>query len=306
LQNDRSLKKQSTLLAEITDYEHIPVVIRRFLEMGTSKEVNVGETVVVSEKNPMIVLKNQGDVRERMDPSLWNPNYLAIIMNLPQDANLYQRFERYIISIVQGDVPRKNKGERFVSQNEGVMFLEVSNIIFTGIDTASTKFVMQKQYERLTRVQPYVNDILLVRSGATIGKIAVVTTDIGRCIVNGHIDVIRVKEINPIYLTLYLKTKFGQIQFDRYRSGVAQPELGYDDIYRILIYPIFQGLQERLEKEYLKMSQFHNTAIGAKKKGDDIAYRNNISIAEGMLNNLVQQLEEIIEGKREEIEPVDI
>lgn len=67
------------------------------------------------------------------------------------------------------------------------------------------------------------------------------------------------------------------------------------------------------------MSQYHDAAISAEAKmlsaqehGNITAaeryrveYEHNLKIARGMLDDLVRQVEEIIEGKRTEIEPVD-
>jgi len=67
------------------------------------------------------------------------------------------------------------------------------------------------------------------------------------------------------------------------------------------------------------MSQYHKQAMDAKEnmikaqRHDNKAaeeryraeYERNIAIAEAMLNDLIHQVEEIIEGTRTEIEPVD-
>ncbi len=78
-------------------------------------------------------------------------------------------------------------------------------------------------------------------------------------------------------------------------------------------------LQSNIHEEYCKMAQYHDAAISAEAKmlsaqehGNTTAaeryrteYERSLKIAEAMLNDLIRQVEEIIEGKRTEIEPVD-
>ncbi len=237
--------------------------------------------------------------QSRWDPSYWNYEYDEVMSSINKIYPLEYFNDKYITDIGQGDVPRKNKGEEFVKK--GVRLMEVEHIKNTGIYLLDTRFIMHKQYERLKRVE-LVNDcILIVRSGATIGKITIVTKINEKVVINGHINRIICKNINPYYLTTFMKTIFGQMQLDRFCRGVAQPELNFDEIKSILIVILPDTIQSNIETEYKKMAAYHDKAMEAKAVGNEEEFKENIEIAELMLKDLIAKTEAVIRGEREDV-----
>jgi hypothetical protein len=259
-----------------------------------------------SEGNELVMVRADKTAKEvmeckpnsRWDASFWKPIYSSIIEEMEQN-NIVRYFEDFIATIGQGDVPRKRRGEKFVEK--GVRFIEVEHIKNTGIYFYDTRFVMEKQYNRLKRVEIAKDSILIVRSGATIGKITIVTTVYGKAIVNGHINRIICKDINPYYITVFMKTRYGQLQLEQLQRGVAQPELNFDEIMAIKIPIISNPIQLNIESEYKKMSAYHDKAMEAKAKGDEVNYKKNITTAEKMLKDLIARAEAVIRGEREDV-----
>ncbi|MFH1712813.1 MAG: N-6 DNA methylase [Candidatus Jacksonbacteria bacterium] len=235
----------------------------------------------------------------RWDAGFWLPIYDEVLKEMKKNIKTVDYLSGFIKEIGQGDVPRKNRGEKFVER--GVRFIEVEHIKNTGIYFYDTRFVMESQYKRLKRVELTKDSILLVRSGATIGKVAIVTTVYDRAVVNGHINRILCKKINPYYITLFLKTKYGQLQLERLQRGVAQPELNFDEISSIEVAILDNSIQQNIESEYKKMSKYHDKAMEAKKNNQETEYKKNIETAEKMLKDLIVKTEAVIRGERENI-----
>lgn len=234
----------------------------------------------------------------RWSPEFWDPKYTNIIGEISSKHNI-QPLGDFVDSIGQGDVPRKHRGEKFV--NDGVKFVEVEHIKSTGVHLYAVRHVSEAQYVRLSRVKLIKDCILIVRSGATIGKVTIIHNNPEKAIINGHINKIIIKNLNPYYLVTFLKTKYGQSQLDRLQRGVAQPELNYSEINSILVPVIDNKIQKNIEVEYLKMAEWHDKAMEAKGKGDEIKYKENIEIAQNLLKDLISKTEQVIRGEREDI-----
>ena len=107
---------------------------------------------------------------------------------------------------------------------------------------------------------------------------------------------------------------------ERLKSGVASTAITIEQIKSIQIPRLADAIQQAVESEYrTKIGHYHDEAMAAKGKmlqarargnraADEryqVEYEHNFAIAEAMLNDLIRQVEEIIEGKRTEIEPVE-
>ncbi len=234
----------------------------------------------------------------RWDASFWLPKYDFKIDEMVKNNKL-EFASKFIKEIGQGDVPRKQREEKF--EDKGVRFIEVEHIRNTGIFFYNARFVSEKQYNRLKRVELIKDAILLVRSGATIGKIAIVNKIYDKAIVNGHINRIICKDINPYYFTIFIKTEYGQNQLERLQRGVAQPELNYEEIKSVQIPILSQEIQNNIESEYKKMAVYHDKAMEGKKNSNEAEYKNNIEIAEKMLKDLIARTEAVIRKEREDV-----
>lgn len=235
----------------------------------------------------------------RWDAGFWLPKYDEVLEEMKDKIQDIDYFSSFIEEIGQGDVPRKNRDEKFVER--GVRFIEVEHIKNTGIYFYDTRFVTESQYKRLKRVELVQDSMLIVRSGATIGKVAIVAKVYDKAVVNGHINRIICKKINPYYITVFLKTKYGQLQLERLQRGVAQPELNFEEISSIEIAVLDVSIQKNIESEYKKMSTYHDKAMEAKKNNNEAEYKKNIETAEKMLNDLISKTEAVIRGERDDV-----
>jgi hypothetical protein len=137
--------------------------------------------------------------------------------------------------------------------------------------------------------------------------------------ISQDIDKIRLKGLDPAYAATFILGRYGNSQVTRICSGVGSVKINFDEVRSIVIPIVPQALQSQVRTEYLKVGQHHETAMEAKgamlkagEHGNEAAqqhygaeYERSLGIAEGLLNDLIHQVEEVIEGKRTEIEPVE-
>lgn len=238
----------------------------------------------------------------RWDGPYWHPKYDAIFAKLSNNYSLVPLSE-YISSIEQGDVPRQAKGDRYV--NKGIIFINVVDIVSTGISWIDCKRIISSHYKRIQRAEPKKGDLIFVRSGkGSIGKSTVfvgipIEEKIG---ISGHLNTVRLKNINAYYIEVFLKSFFGQLQIERFESGTSQQTDFRQESFAAIKIPLLKNtVQAHIETEYKKMSTYHDKAMEAKAEGNETKYKKNIEIAEAMLKDLIAKTEAVIQGEREDV-----
>ncbi|MBU0978318.1 MAG: hypothetical protein ABIJ33_00950 [Patescibacteria group bacterium] len=264
---------------------------------------------IVDEKNGVMIridktLKDMMDEKpfSRLSTDYWHPKFEKTLMEMDKKFKI-EKLGKDLTRCNQGDGLRTKKGDKYVSK--GIPMISVIDIKFTGIDYSSLKQIVDSHFQRISKSQPKYGDILIVRSGA--GSIGRSSLFLGKPInqkigITGHINTLGFKKINSFYVEAYLKTIFGQQQIERYESGVSgQTELTQNCIAEIKIPLISDKVQKNIEKEYLKMNNFHEKAMEAKRENNETEYQNNIQIAEKMLNDLIEKTEQVIRGERKDV-----
>ena len=275
---------------------------------------------VIRERDPMIAAKQQQELEFRMDPGFWSPEWLGFFDALYESSYEVQPLGQYIKSITYGQV-----GRRYYDPEGEVTYLQTRNITPTGIDIHERSGrIKAGSWNDPDRSRLEKDDLLLVNSSRfaagvrPIGKVLAVLKDPGLMNISQDIDKIRLSGLDPAYTATFILSKYGNSQIKRICSGVGSVKVNFDEVRSILIPVIPQGLQKQIRIEYLKIGGLHEAAMDAKGKlqrarehGNGAAeerhraeYERNIAVTEAMLNDLVRQVEEIIEGERTEVEPV--
>lgn len=238
----------------------------------------------------------------RWDGSYWLPKYDELFAEIGKKHTV-NSLDNYILSIDQGDVPRKAKGDKYV--NKGVIFINVADVVSTGVFWVQCKKIIENHYKRIKRAEPKIGDLIFVRSGK--GSIGKSTIFVGipkeeRIGISGHLNTVRLKEINPFYVEVLLKSHFGQGQIERFESGTSQQTDFRQESFAAIKIPILPTpIQSHIESEYKKMAVFHDKAMEAKANGDEAGYKKNIETAEAMLKDLIARTEAVIRGEREDV-----
>ena len=74
----------------------------------------------------------------------------------------------------------------------------------------NAKHISREKYEESPEIFIEKNDILVVKVGSTIGKVAIVNKNIGEACINPNTVLLKKCKENPFYLYYYLISDFGQ------------------------------------------------------------------------------------------------
>jgi hypothetical protein len=233
----------------------------------------------------------------RWDTNYWHPQY----DELYKDINNHECYDlgHFIELITDG-----NRGERaFSKKKDEVIYVQATNMIDTGLDFShNVKYIKKEGWLDPERSRVSEKDILLGERGvASTGRVVVIHKNMGLINISQIIALIRVKKISPFYIGIFLKSLFGQGQIQRLQSGIGPAKLVFDEIKSIKIPVISKESQKHIESEYKKMSEYHDKAMEAKKKGNDVDYKKNIETAKKMLKTLIAKTEAIIRGEKKDI-----
>ena len=238
----------------------------------------------------------------RWDAPYWKPKYDTLFKEIVKFYSV-ESLDTHIFSIDQGDVPRQAKGDKYVSK--GIVFINVIDVVSTGISWANCKRIIVNHYKRIQRAEPKIGDLIFVRSGkGSIGKSTVFVgipgeKEIG---ISGHWNTVRLKNINAYYVEMYLKSYFGQIQIERFESGTSQQTDFRQESFAAIKIPIIPDpIQSHIETEYKKTARYHDKAMEAKAEGNEVVYKKNIEKAETMLKELMVKTEAVIRGDRKDV-----
>ena len=205
-QSANAQKKQKdqeadTLLDSIDDY--------MLAEMGI-------EMPEVEEKKCFVVYAHETSGR-RIDSFFYQNFYYAIENLMSRLSNVWQLGE--LLQML--DSGRRPKG--------GVANLQHGVLSFGGehinnqceIEINTPKYIPFEFHSSHMRTATQLDDLLLVKDGATTGKIGIVNCQehVGQNI-NEHLFLLRTKpRVNPIYLLNYLNSAVGKLQIQREISG---------------------------------------------------------------------------------------
>lgn len=270
------------------------------------------KTKIIKDKkgNEQVMLRVDKTMKEMMteQPSsrwgseYWHPIYENNLKQLQGHKWPLKKLDGFIPHGTNG-ITYGQVGSRLISKTGSVQYLQVVNITPTGIDKSIRDDKVEEGGNNdppRSRLRP--GDLLLVNQGVgSLGK-TVVFLNRGKVNVSQHIDVIRMRGLSPFYASIYLQTRFGALQIERFNSGVSgQINITFDQIKSIKIPVLPDSIQQSIEDEYKKMSKFHGKATGAKEKGDEKGYKENLETAEKMLRDLIARTEAVIRGERKDV-----
>ena len=233
----------------------------------------------------------------RFDPQYWEINFQNLLKKM-SDKYQINLLGDFINFITYGQV-----GSRVYSKKGTVRYIQTINLVQTGIDFyLKEAFIDKGSHNDPERSRLKYEDVLLGNAGmGGLGKCIIFLSKTEEVNISQDIDILRFNKINPYYITVFLKSEFGNAQIWVRSKGVGAPKLPFDEIKAIRIPKLPDLVQSHIETEYKKMAVYHNKAMGAKAKGNEVGYRKNIEIAENMLRELIAKTEAVIRGERKDV-----
>ncbi|MCK4235006.1 N-6 DNA methylase, partial [candidate division WOR-3 bacterium] len=285
----------------------LPEISRGFKKFRQGKRIKEGHS------SPMVTRATGEDVLKvhRLDPEYWDPKYQKMIRVMKKNHKV-KSFEGFISFITYGVILVK-KERRF--SKRGIKYTSPTTITDTGLDTYKLPLYVKPTDKRNAKNRkPLYGDILFNRSGVgTLGRNIIFIYDSKFYTVSDDVDIIRFEKISPFYTSIFLKSRFGQEQIERLLHGVSGLiKISFEEIKSMQIPILPDIIQKNIEREYKKISKWHNKAMDVKKKliegglsnkeaEKKADYQKNIKKAEAMLEDLIKKTEEIIEGKRKKL-----
>ena len=107
--------------------------------------------------------------------------------------------------------------------NEGAISLSPSNIINGHLDYSKCTYISWFKYEESPEIKIYNGDILLVKTGSSYGKCALVRDLPHKATINPQYVVLKDIEINNIFLTICLQSSPIKEELDIFTIGAAIP-----------------------------------------------------------------------------------
>lgn len=288
----------------VKSYEKIYNLVENHMNKSNSIQFTkdqTGKEVVMVRTDKSLKQLMEVKPASRWNPEYWHPKYVnnSEFLTRCQYKSLQVRDieERLTYgAIVTGKIDYS--GDEISLINQG-------NIYYTGLDFVDAKRIKSKSPWVIERAVLKNETILLARSGvAGVGKNRItIAINPPLSVVDSFVDILDIDrlKINPYYVVVFWKSKYGWLQVERIINGVGTLNISFDEIREVNIPIISKIIQLQIETEYKKLSLYHEKAMKAKKMKDDLGYNQNMGIAEKMLKDLINKTEEVIRGERGDV-----
>lgn len=181
--------------------------------------------------------------KDRLDYAYWHPRFEKLDTLLTSS-----RFKvKKLSSIVQSPIVSGKTPENYIYPTKGVLFIGSRNVRDDCIDLTDVTYIDETIHNGILRSSKVsAGDVLVTMAGA-IGRCAVYDED-EEANINQAVARLQpiTKEASPQYLTEYLNSSFGQMQFDRKRHDVNQPNINTTEIGRIKVILPEKNLQDKI------------------------------------------------------------
>lgn len=85
------------------------------------------------------------------------------------------------------------------------------------------------------RTRTQEGDVLLTMTGALIGRVAPVTRNHAGAYVSQHVAILRMRDLQPEFVSWALSAEEGQQQIRRYQTGQTKPGLNFEQVKQLVI-----------------------------------------------------------------------
>ena len=121
------------------------------------------------------------------------------------------------------------------SPSNGAISLSPSNIVDGIMDLSKCTYISWEKYEESPEIKIDPNDIVLVKTGNSYGRTAIIRNVEHPMTLNPQFVVLKDIQINPVYLAYFLKTDEFQKQIYGIVGGSAIPTLSQENLANLII-----------------------------------------------------------------------
>lgn len=252
------------------------------LILNKQKEINLNYLAQLHdlEKNGKVnntIKVSAKDLLNRMDYFYFYNLQKSSLQELINNGIVFKQLKDFVVYCKQG---KTVYGAERKFTKRGLRFLHSTNIAEIGINyKKDEKFIKSKSNMDSERAHAKKGDILIVRVGdKCVGRTAIVNSkkDIG--IVSDCIFMIKVKNISPYFVTIFLKTKFGKDWIKLQKHGSATTCVSQSEILAMPVPLLNKKTQQIVEKAYDKILDDYRIALNSKQDTNHILEELNLLI----------------------------
>ena len=179
------------------------------------------------------IFPDRFDAEYHSKPFIDNVAYLKGLGSITTLGTLFK-------SIQRGGQPK-------YSPKGTVKVLRSANVGFMTFNDTRQEYVTQESFNKSIRGQVKTNDVLITSTGVgTLGRTSI-WYDKTNAFCDGHITILRNTNVNPYFITVYLNSKYGLLQFaQNYRGSSGQIEIYPYDLSKFVIPTFLFKYQEEI------------------------------------------------------------
>lgn len=126
-----------------------------------------------------------------------------------------------------------------VEEGNGALSISPGNINNNSFTLKSKTFISWEKYYESPEIMIFQKDIILVKTGSTIGKVALIPEIDYKLTLNPQVVVLKNVKINNTFLYYFLTTDYIKYLFECFQSGGATPAISQEKINNFIIsYPL--------------------------------------------------------------------
>jgi type I restriction enzyme M protein len=185
------------------------------------------------------------NLMDRLDVQWYDPEYLE----------LYQRLDAIPHFRVGSLKPELKYGASIdADYKSDIPFIRIENLRRNDIDLSALQYIPSAIWlKQLKSLFLKEGDVLIARSGTYVGLCAVVGSGLEGFVYGSYIIRLRLREnskVLPRFLALYFNSRFGQMQFDRLKTGSLQFNINKNHIQDIVVPELSIPDQEKMIAEF--------------------------------------------------------
>ncbi|MCD6272952.1 MAG: restriction endonuclease subunit S, partial [Deltaproteobacteria bacterium] len=177
---------------------------------------------------------------QRIDSEFFQPENERLMNTLFQTKSV-SNFGKFITVLTDG----KHGGVTYTPA--GVLFIRNRNIKNGFLDLNDNKYISKIESDESKRAELEPLDIVITTIG-TLGESAIVPEDIPLSTINQNLVRIKLKDIDPYYISIFLLTAYGRRQVCRLATGNVQPIIVYPNLKKVFIYQASKEKQIEIRK----------------------------------------------------------
>ena len=186
-------------------------------------------------------------------------------------------------SVFEGETDKSKLWQHF----QGVEIETPSNIFDDKFSTDNSTYLSWEKYHESPEIQIFTNDIILVKTGSTIGKTSIIPENVPEMTINPQLVVLKNIKVFPKYLYYQTVCKFIKESFDIEQTGSSTPTISQEKVkdFPILEPPINE--QQQIVEFLDEQTQLIDKTISIEEKRIELLkeYRQSL-------------ISEVVTGKR--------